>query len=312
MEENQDTLLHQPNSFRKITLTETAKPVVTTLLNTLEPKHLRNSFKKEAKLNKLKENTKKSKSKRLTIEEMLTEIYRLKDLTFMYPHADYQMIHNLPDNTYDYYFAYFHAQKSLELEDTSDDKAEQLRNFVDLFNAYLEEQFNNEDMTLVGMVLNDMEEFAHYDGDFTELNDMMADYFLNDEDQLLNFFKISYANKYTKVLVKLKEFSNYLALICYQRNDYKTFMEIKDLYVDTLDDNYGHFEEEELRIKNLGSIKSNVKRELINRTVMRVPFINVRNELLSTVPRIEGGGLDKNNYAVILMSAIVMGIASIM
>lgn len=292
-----DPPLHQPKTLRKSALNTLLK---TTLLNTVKPEDFKKDLKKEVKINKRKDNTLIYKDKRITIETMLTEIYRLKTLMhdLINVNNNPNFVENIRNYEYDYYFVYFNANKLLEYSEgeVSDLKIERLNNIVEFFNGFLDEQYNDGDMSFVGTVITELEEFGHYEQNFAELNDMLAQYILPRDDNLLEYFKSAYENKYSKVLVKLKEFSDYLAMVAHERGDTETFIKIKDLYIDTIDNNFQSFEEEEIEIKKLGAIDPNIRAELLNK-----------------VPTIHGGAEKiKLSYGTILVSAIIMGIASMM
>ena len=294
---NLEPELHQPKTLFKLALNTASK---TSLLNVLKHDNERNNFKKIVKFNKRKENTIKHRDKRITIETMLTEIYRLKVLMhdLINVNNNPNFIENIYDNDYDYYFVYYNVKKILQYyeDDLSEDKQTRLNNIIEWFNAFLEEQFNNGDMHFVGMVLAELEEFAHYEDDFTELNDIMANFILPNGDMLFEYFKVAYDNKYSKVLVKLKEFADYLAMIAHERGDKETFIKIKDLYIDQIDNNFPSLETDENELKELGAINIAVRAELLNKT-----------------PTIHGGSKEnKLHYGTVLVAGIIMCFASMM
>ena len=277
----------------------------TSLFNAMPNSELKNALIKEKKI----KNTYIDKENENEMNAMLTEINRLRDfvehLLNINDDDNPNFIENIIDDPYNHYFARYCVmiKHRYSYHIMSDELIDSIRNIDNSFIDFLQDQYDNNDMFFVGIVLTDIEEFGQFQNAFEQLNDLLADFIFERDDRLLNFFNIAFEKKYLKVLSSLKDFHEYLGHIAVIKNDAYAFENIKTLYCDHIashltlyNDNTALFQQLEKDLINQRSIRQNVKAELLQR-----------------VPLLEGGG--SNNLlcgVTIVLSALIMGVSSIM
>lgn len=274
----------------------------TKVLNTMPQSDLKETILKEQR----KQKNKKLKDNDAAIQTMNDEIARLKNYIDEAINDDDISFDNIIDDPYEYYFLRFIITTKLLNEEQN--MSEALRNSLEQmersFREFIREDIQETEMNFINRILPNSTVIEECDNDLDAINDLLSATILPDNDQLLKYFIEAYNNNYTKVLISLKHFDNYLAYIAVKKNDADAFYKIKDLYLER-DDSY----ELSLFADN-PSLFAEYENELIEQKSLKP---NIINELLEKTPRIEGGGIAKDSsYAIILISAIIIVVASIM